>query len=81
MKSILKHSYFKHLQHFVAVVVYDFDGDLSGFGLGEWAAYRDVKTTPCQFVDIRTQDELMTGFSITTWLMSVYTSKFKVTQI
>ena len=43
----------KHLQHFVAIMVDDFHGDLAGFGLGERATYRTVETAPGGFVYVR----------------------------
>jgi hypothetical protein len=39
MFGVVAGSYFKHLQHFIAVVIDDFDGDFTGLGFVEWAAH------------------------------------------
>ena len=44
-----------HLQHFVAVVVDDFDGDFAGLGGGEWAAGCAVEGLPGGLVDLGTE--------------------------
>ncbi len=46
-------SYFKHLQHLVAVVVDDLHCNLARSGLVEWPAHCAVQTAPRAFVDVR----------------------------
>lgn len=48
-------SYFKYLQHFVPVVVDDFDSDFARFRFLERSANRAVQAAPGRFVDLRPQ--------------------------
>jgi len=45
-------SYFKHLQHLVAIMVDDLHGNLAGFRFVERLAHRAVQTAPSRCVDV-----------------------------
>lgn len=50
--------YLVHLHHFVAVVVYDLDGDLARLRFGKWAALGRIQIRPCGLVDLGPQGAL-----------------------
>ena len=53
MSMSLRTSYFNHLQHLVAVMVDNLNGELTCSRLVERPAYRAVQTAPSGLVDLR----------------------------